>query len=194
VYYCPSRRPPALYQGGTAKTDYGGCRATFDAVNFFPNGNKYKLHNGVLVNTRCPGPTPGPTNPFPCMDCSQASTTITVRAAMIVDGLSNTVMIGEAGKAGPNPMSFGADDNEDYAYGGSGDYETGRFMGASVVPSLDSSGAAGQRINFGSPHPGVFGVAFADGAVRYLSYTASSTLLGYLAGRNDRKVVSLDDL
>jgi len=190
VYYCPSRRPPALYQGGTAKTDYAGCRATFDARNFFPNGNKYKLHNGVLVNSFCPGPG----SSFPCMDCSQASTTITVRAAMIVDGLSNTVMIGEAGKTGPNPMSFGSDDNEDYAYGGSGDYETGRFMGVSVVPGLDSSGAAGQRINFGSQHPVVFGVALADGAVRYLSYTASSTLLGYLAGRNDRQTVSLDDL
>lgn len=187
VYYCPSRRPPARYQGGTAKTDYVGCKGTYDAKNFSPNGNRYKLHDGVLVLNYCPGPVPGG-----CMECG-TSGPIAVRALMIGDGLSKTVMLGEARKVGPEPMSFGGDDNEDYAYGGSGDLETSRHMGTNCVPAPDVVGTASQASAFGSRHTGVFGVAFADGAVRYLSYTTSSQVLGYLAGRNDGKTASADD-
>lgn len=192
MYFCPSRRPPGLYQGGTAKTDYVGCRGTFNAKNFSPLGNRYKLHDGVLVNRNCIGPPP-PTG-FTCIDCSLARNDVVVTAAMIRDGLSNTVMIGEARKAGPSPMSYGSDDNEDYANGGSGDYETGRHMGTGMIPDTDSRGASSQVITFGAAHPVVFGVALADGSVRFLSYTASPTILGYLAGRNDGQTFNWDDL
>ncbi len=196
IFHCPSRREVKLYPHNLsfptrlyAKTDYAACRGTRKL-----RGGAWELHDGIIVCRTCVyGNCPRCRAPSPRM--------LTVRAAQICDGLSKTVMIGEKRSTAWVPYStadqtgISSDENDPYNNDGC-DLDTGRTMGVSAVPLPDfGAGSTVARAGvFGSRHPGVFGVAFADGAVRFLSYAASPQLLEYLAGRDDRQSVSVDDL
>jgi len=189
-YYCPSRRSPALYLAALpntryAKTDYAACRGSAKSI-----GSSYETHDGVIICRTCVD-----TATYICPRCKSPSPRLlAVRPAMILDGLSKTILIGEARKQlGSDAMSPGSDENEPYCMDGC-DLDTSRVLGRNKVPSPDVIGTSGGSDMFGSRHPGVFGTVFADGAVRYVSYTASSLLLEYLAGRDDGRTVSLDGL
>jgi type II secretory pathway pseudopilin PulG len=195
TFHCPSRRAATLYPYNSlvvqmvAKTDYAACRGTRKL-----RGGAWELHDGIIVCRTCvDGNCPRCRAPSPRM--------LTVRAAQIRDGLSNTVTIGEKRSTVWVPYStadktgISSDENDPYNNDGC-DLDTGRTMGVSAVPlpDLGAGSTVARSWVFGSRHPGVFGVALADGAVRFLSYAASPQLLEYLAGRDDRQSVSVDDL
>lgn len=200
IFHCPSRRAATLYPYNSlvvqmvAKTDYAACKGTRKSP-----GVSEQKHDGIIVCRTCVDGAPAG---FICPRCRAPSPRmLTVRAAQIRDGLSNTVTIGEKRSTVWVPYStadktgISSDENDPYNNDGC-DLDTGRTMGVSAVPQPDLS--AGSTVThswvFGSRHPGVFGVALADGAVRFLSYGASPQLLEYLAGRDDRQSVSVDDL
>lgn len=200
-FHCPSRRAPTVYPTGNAtwglvaKTDYVGCRGTKKSLG----GGQQEYHDGTIVCRTC---VEGDPAGFICPRCRGPSPRmLAVKAAQIRDGLSSTVTIGEKQTTLWVPYSnatqtaISLDENEPYAMPGC-DLEAVRHMGRFAVPAPDggASGTISAGTVFGSRHPGVFGVALADGAVRFLSYDASIQLLEYLAGRDDRQPVSVDDL
>jgi prepilin-type N-terminal cleavage/methylation domain-containing protein/prepilin-type processing-associated H-X9-DG protein len=161
IYYCPSRREPALYNNA-AKTDYAGCDGTGS--------------NGIVIRTG----------------------TGTVNMTSILNGTSNTLMVGEKQL---NLAEFGksTDDNEScYASGWDWDVrrsatkENGVYVGPARDFSAPGSTAASHR--FGSSHTSGINAVFADGSVRRVSYTANGEMFHRACIRNNKQPVDLNAL
>jgi prepilin-type processing-associated H-X9-DG protein len=178
LYFCPSRRPPTVYNydtyGPCAQTDYAGnagsstdVGATKEAPGFGRSGVVRKLGQGA------------------------------VKVTTIKDGTSNTVVVGEkrmnATLAG---QQFSADDNEGYVAG----FQHDTIRWALLAPAADYSNAdypptdLQPTYQFGSAHPGAAQFAFADGSVRPVRYSVSLSTFQNICDVKDGNVVSLDDL
>jgi prepilin-type N-terminal cleavage/methylation domain-containing protein/prepilin-type processing-associated H-X9-DG protein len=117
-----------------------------------------------------------------------------LRLIQITDGTSNTAMIAEKRL---NVAEFGltADDNEGYVIAGwNGDYELYRFGTNPPEPDTNLPGNTASHNMFGSSHPGVFNVAFADGSIRPVRYGVPKATWQSVCIRNDGKAYSPDDL
>ncbi len=166
LYYCPTRRRPARYpdDSGFAKTDYAGSSGDRDI------SHARMPSNGVIVTRTCDPP---------------------VDFAMVRDGTSNTLMLGEKHQ---NPNYFGQSGGDWEPYVNSGvDQEHVRaaiplgathgappalIRTASVIPGppthdSDHPEEPPRRwsTRFGSSHSGAFNAAMADGSVRAISYS-----------------------
>jgi len=114
-----------------------------------------------------------------------------VQISDITDGTAQTMLVGEKrldlgwlGNTAP-------DDNEGYTCGF--DHDSVRYT--IVPPAPDqwfSDNATGDNA-FGSSHPDVFNVVFADGSVRTLSYNISPLVFSYLGNKSDGNTVSDSD-
>lgn len=103
----------------------------------------------------------------------------------ILDGASNTIMVGEKRL---NLSLLGQaqnDDNEGYTAGWNSD----TIRRTDQVPLPDYLGEGDGDKRFGSSHPGVFHVVHADGAVHTLSYTIDEKIFAYLGAKNDAETV-----
>ncbi|HYM98545.1 MAG TPA: DUF1559 domain-containing protein, partial [Aestuariivirgaceae bacterium] len=172
IYFCPSRRAPRVFDvnfpgltvGVRAQLDYAGCRG----------GNNNDGIDGVLVRSR--------------------STIQSVRAAVITDGTSNTLMVAERCQAiqwhyAPATVE------RDWHRGG---WVTG-FVGGSVtfanlrginVPlkDLNATTTSTQVLisqSFGSNHPGGINALLSDGSVRTITYTVDRGVFLNVARRDD---------
>ncbi len=106
--------------------------------------------------------------------------------ADVVDGTSNTLMVGEKRL---NRRFLGQpqdDDNEGYTAGWNED--TIRRTDAPPLPDLSLPVGDGDR-RFGSSHPGTFQVVLADGSVRGLTYSIDPTMFERLGNRSDGQPV-----
>jgi prepilin-type N-terminal cleavage/methylation domain-containing protein/prepilin-type processing-associated H-X9-DG protein len=117
-----------------------------------------------------------------------------IKMADIIDGTSNTAMVGEKRL---NPAMFGQsiDDNESYCTPGwNGDWEV--YRAALAAPDGDCAipGDPLPSHNFGSSHPGVFNVVFCDGSVRTVRFSVSLITWQRACVRNDNQAYSLNDL
>jgi prepilin-type processing-associated H-X9-DG protein len=113
--------------------------------------------------------------------------------ANVTDGTGNTLLVGEkqmnTARYGVNP-----DDDQPYAIAGwNGDWEV--YRTALVGPAADLHDPADDaaRRAFGSSHPGVFNVAFCDGAVRTLRYDINLTTWQLVCVRNDQDAAYCGD-
>src|SRR5262249_9719616 len=116
-----------------------------------------------------------------------------MRLVDILDGTSNTVMVGEK-RLNAAMLGESLDDNEAYNRPGwSGDWEV--YRRGNVPPERDAytpgSWAASQ--GFGSAHPNGFNCVFADGSVRPVRYTVDPTLWTRACVVNDRQVGNSGD-
>ena len=117
-----------------------------------------------------------------------------VRIADVIDGTSNTVMLGEKQM---NRASFGSstDDNESYCTSGwNGDWEVYRWGASLPAPDVSVPGNTAALRLFGSAHPTGFTCAFADGSVRFVRYSVTATTWRRACVRNDNLPVNLNDL
>jgi prepilin-type N-terminal cleavage/methylation domain-containing protein/prepilin-type processing-associated H-X9-DG protein len=116
----------------------------------------------------------------------------TVRIADVVDGTSNTVMVGEK-QLNLNTFGTATDDNESpFLSGWNGDYDHYRL---GVTPARDfSSTSTASNQRFGSSHPSGFNVIFADGSVRHVRYGINATTWQRACVRNDGMVYNLNEL
>jgi prepilin-type N-terminal cleavage/methylation domain-containing protein/prepilin-type processing-associated H-X9-DG protein len=164
TYRCPSDIAPDLndQRGYHGYSSYAGVFGSGS-----PSGNTL-TGNGVLY---------------------QASKT---RIADIVDGTSNTVLVGE--RPYKKKVTWGTTSTTLYGAVWTGVWDTGKD-GSSV---WGLNGTDGFRINgngdkwsFGSWHPNGAQFVFADGSVQMLSMSLADPVLSNIANRNDGNVVSL---
>jgi len=122
------------------------------------------------------------------------STLGVVRVADVIDGTSNTLLLGEKRL---NRAMFGraADDDESYATPGwNGDWEVYRWGAAGPEPDFNIPGDDNPSRVFGSAHPNGFTCVFVDGSVRFIRYSVTPLTWRRVCVRNDSQAADLNDL
>jgi hypothetical protein len=123
---------------------------------------------------------------------------VKVNTGLILDGTSNTLMVGEkrihrmymdVAQAGYNS------DNEDCYTAGFGDDNTGYYAKAPELDLMLGSQAGSLTANqFGSSHPGAFNALLSDGSVRSIRYSVSTTIFTRFGNRKDGQAMGAGDL
>jgi prepilin-type processing-associated H-X9-DG protein len=132
-----------------------------------------------------------------------------VRPAQITDGLSNTILVGEAvPDAADNSQQedwalnqgrkdhwyIGSDDIDDYA-----GMDWSEFLGSTGVPinlpkvPAGDPGFGAYEIGYSSRHPGGCNFVFADGSVHFLSQAINAKVYSALGTRSGSEPVSASD-
>ncbi len=167
-------------------TDYAGAQGR----NLNSAGN-CSGSEGVIVRMNGPDTPALPTQ----------RTGVLVDFASIIDGTSNTFVVGEKRLRVDVIGNYQTDDNEGYSSGW--DHDVIRQACWQWAPSPDCVGpdtrldprgvpcGYGQN-RFGSSHPQGFNVAMADGSVRYLTYIMDIETFRRLGNRHDKLPVNLD--
>jgi prepilin-type N-terminal cleavage/methylation domain-containing protein len=160
IYFCPSRRAPMIIKVGTYECgmlDYGGNAGTTEYTPDNPpdedaaalgNGN-----NGLVV--RRPG--------------GKGLRSGLVRLTTILDGSSNTILVGEKRMRPEKLGTPQANDDQGYTAG----WDRDEVVWGIAPPQQDLPGQNGDY-QFGSAHVGGFNALFADGTVRRISYSIQS--------------------
>jgi prepilin-type N-terminal cleavage/methylation domain-containing protein len=188
LLYCPSRRSAAdslisvqgdIPQSGWptstpypgALGDYGVCEGDNDNGQF----NTDQADGAFILSDY----TTGPNN-------TVARWRSRTRFSSIIDGLSNTIFVGEKhvrrGK-------FGREDNGDGSIynGDPADQNAARVAGVNYP--LAASPDVPYNMQFGSYHTGICQFALGDGSIRSIAVSISGVTLGRLAKRNDGQPV-----
>ncbi len=163
VFFCPSRR---------------GMQAIDGEDNYFPRFNvpvvkralcdyagSNREQNGVLMRKQ------------------------EVRIGDILDGTSNTLMVGEKRMNLQFLGQLQDDDNEGFSAGWNED--TIRRTDLPPAPDWQSPTGDGEKL-FGSSHPGTLNFSFADGSVHSLSMQISPVTFSLLGNRHDGQVVEIE--
>jgi prepilin-type processing-associated H-X9-DG protein/prepilin-type N-terminal cleavage/methylation domain-containing protein len=177
IYGCPSRRPVArcAVQDNRVLADYAAATPAnspddwprfWQGENFATPVNAW--YDGVIVRAHV-----APAR---------------VTAAMIRDGLSNTMVIGE--KWVSNLTYQTGSWHDDCGWADGWDPDVIRFTMMAPIPDTNTTGSG---YEFGSAHPGGINAVFADGSVRGIRYSISPELFNRLGHRADGQTVTIDD-
>lgn len=184
VYYCPARRSPGQMSRLGDVPD-----------NSTPDANH---HSGALGDYACvPGDNAGPAGSLYNEAGANGSIILgdisgglsnwksRTKIAHIIDGLSNTVFIGEKHVLQNRMGDAGAGDGS--IFNGDHPDNFSRIGGPGYV--LAGNPTTPYNSQFGSWHPGVCHFLWGDGTVRAISTTINTTVLGYLTVRNDGNAI-----
>ncbi len=191
TYYCPSRRTPKLlsfvedvkgvavpgntrYAAG-ALGDYAACVGTYNNAQW-----PFNFANGAIIDGR------------------SSSTGSNTRLAVITDGTSNTLMVGEkhVPRGGFGRGIYG----DGSIYNGIESVYSGRIAGREDPlalspmdegPSTNGDGNVPTATKFGSWHTLVTGFVLCDASVHHLRNTLDTTTLERLSIRDDGLAVAL---
>lgn len=202
---CPSRRPPVTYPCSSSFTDairprfanhtYQVARTDYACNGGDRYADAYSVRAGGSITGFNPG---GPDtisqgeDPRRWALIAVADTGIIypasqVTAAHVLDGLSNTYLLGEkylgsnyyaTGRSGADNESMYIGDNADICRWGGPSYPVYQD-----VPNYD------YWYGFGSVHTGGFCAAFCDGSARWIDYSISLPTHGYLSNRRDGNLI-----
>ncbi|MBM4097746.1 MAG: DUF1559 domain-containing protein [Planctomycetota bacterium] len=174
TFGCPTRSGPRVVSG-SAMSDYAGNGGTN------PNANPGTSCNGPIVLSR--------------NGTSTALQPGVLRLSAVIDGLSNTMFVGEKIN---NPGKTCCANNESWAGPGiDGDILRGcRANGASWWgPAQDFNDPTvpdDENYRFGSAHSGGLNVVLGDGSVRMVKYSIDPVVFMRLCHRADGGTVNLD--
>lgn len=104
----------------------------------------------------------------------------------VLDGTSNTMLVGDKRLNLAFLGSPQEDDNEGYTAGWNSD----TMRNTDKIPLPDFIGLGDGDDRFGSSHPGVFQIALTDGSTRSVSYSIDSHLFELLGNVSDGEVVN----
>jgi prepilin-type N-terminal cleavage/methylation domain-containing protein/prepilin-type processing-associated H-X9-DG protein len=216
LFNCPTRRRPLLYP----RTGAGANNADSTTVSA---KSDYVVNCGTRnVSEFCGGPStlvqglswPDCHNPLasgetPCSNCWRSVEGFTgisyqrsqVKVAQILDGLSNTLMVGEkylnslayltGNDAADNESLYAGYNNDVTRCGGNAD-SSGNLT-AGYPPLMDRPGY-GNGLLFGSAHQEGCMFVFCDGSVRMIRYTIEPKVFGQLSDRRDNIAVDWSKL
>jgi prepilin-type N-terminal cleavage/methylation domain-containing protein len=192
LYFCPSRRGPMVSPDQRTQTndlplpagalgDYAGCTGT--------NLGSDNTANGAFVCAHVPNPPAtnnddNPTDPGYDLTVIPSFTGYT-SIASLVDGTSNTLLIGE--KHVPLGQ-FGVHLVGDGPFYSGADYWNAQ-RNTATVPAPTPQTTASQTRRFGSYHPGICQFVFGDGSVHALNNNIALTTFQALATRAGGEVI-----
>jgi len=163
TYYCPSRRAPTVLASHDGDGSVGDYAANAGSGAVWDTDTKT---DGVMANI------------------------IDVRLADVLDGTSNTFLVGEKHVRKGN---FGQTSYDDSIYNGNDLPNIGRFagVGALLATKVDDAFQVGTAngANFGSWHTGVCQFVYCDGSVRAVATSTVADTLRKLANRSDLEVI-----
>ncbi len=207
AFNCPSRRQPIAYpltRNGRLAHNLRACQERICDVA----RSDYQINSGNSVPVNDDGfpigETAGPgsfaavetfswghlNDPDQMSGISSARSKF--RLAMITDGTSNTMLIGEK-YLNPDQYETGGDPADDQnifvgmdrdvnGYTGRGTDNGDNFV---LRPVQDTPGFQITGYEFGSSHPGVFNAVNCDGSVSTISFDVDDLAYYHLGGRND---------
>jgi hypothetical protein len=194
VYYCPSRRRPALYPyKNTFIPRQRNANAVLEAAK-----TDYAANAGDGYYDWGPELPEGPRDDSPVSVSTYAWSThanrglvyvrSVIRSADIRDGTSATLMFGEKSLR-EDKWTTGDDFGDDQSCYIGHDYDTVRWVDDPPVHDR-----IGNFRFFGSAHLGVANFVFCDGATRAVPYSVDRRIFQALGNRQDGKVVAADTL
>jgi prepilin-type N-terminal cleavage/methylation domain-containing protein len=202
IYYCPSRRSAGSAkltdeeQDGVTGTFYKSATGDYAICtgdsNVGQEGDYWQWNGqdtpangvGILWNGKM-STTPPVILPAP--DYKQVS------LREVTDGTSNTILIGEKHiKIGGLNVVIEPVTGLNIGDGGALNGDKGHSHKALGISKPLAKGPTDKATGiFGSWHPGVTNFVLVDGSVRSIQNNTNSTMLGYLAGKDDGQVVAL---
>ncbi len=219
IFFCPSRREPMLDKLGEDNYDnsgsfadkgdehsQGACGDYACCAGDGTTAVNQDVANGAMINghltypyTRVQGKDnedangidqPN-TNPPDIPLLTIKSFTGYTSVAKIVDGSSNTFLLGEKHV---REGHFGEAGDGDKAYYSGYSYNTAQRAAGPKYPLAQSvdDGSSNHASRFGGPHPGICLFAFVDGHVTAISNSIDGVNLGRLANRQDGEVITVD--
>jgi prepilin-type N-terminal cleavage/methylation domain-containing protein len=215
TFYCPTRRKVQLYRN-VAKSDYVGNQGTSSGLRGATSGGVTAESDGVIIRTEdvtvlpvsSLGSGTRPADGTIVFNPRQ----VTVDTAAILDGTSNTLMVGEKRlhmafiDVSPAPFTWNNDNEDPYTAQYLDDCAAwvGNRVGSvrtPLPPAPDLVRASDDpvvlhtpRVQFGSSHPGVFNAVLADGSVRSIRFTVSPNVFMSLGMRKDGQTINAGDL
>ena len=160
-------------------------RSTVSRTDYVGNGGDFFMGVSPGPDTLSEGDSPTYTWP----DTGRVTGVLYLRSAIrlagIVDGASNTYLVGEKYVAKPYYNTYG-DVGYDQSIMCGDDWDVIRWTDEAPLP--DGSQVFSTR--FGSAHPSAFHMALCDGSVRAITYSISPMVHRQLGNRNDRAPVS----
>jgi prepilin-type N-terminal cleavage/methylation domain-containing protein/prepilin-type processing-associated H-X9-DG protein len=171
TYFCPSRRSPEEFNGrGMIDFAANGGTAQLSSI---ATDTPYRISHTTLL--------PGIIKRNINGGC--------VRIVEVMDGMSNTVMIGEKSFDQKYYGQVKADDNEGYSIG----YDQDVIRWGNIQPVQDKvTGDWWGRKRFGSIHSGSFNSAMADGSVRCINYSIDLKTISNLCSIADGNLVNFN--
>jgi len=173
VYNCPSRKGNRVVreQDGNSVTE--GIASDY-GVNYGSGTSAAENENGAFN--------------FSCGPCGDGH-----NFADLIDGLTNTILVGEkhVTQAGIGKFDAATGAEQDFSIyssqPGKWAYVTGRKAGSNFPLALGPTTPYANQ--FGSWHTGIVLFAFGDGSVRGLKTSTAGSVLGLLAARDDGQVI-----
>jgi prepilin-type N-terminal cleavage/methylation domain-containing protein len=189
TYYCPSRREVRNYLGG-AKCDYLSNSGTRSERLGEPNES-----DGVIVRTEYEAAMIEPAGSISSGSRPANGTIkdhrrqVKVTAALILDGTSNTMLVGEKRihRSWMDATSGGYSSDNESCYTSAFPDDVAGFGTKPPEPDLTNASTDGSVVHqqFGSSHPGVFNVVLCDGSVRSIRFAIPATVFRNLCTRKD---------
>jgi prepilin-type N-terminal cleavage/methylation domain-containing protein/prepilin-type processing-associated H-X9-DG protein len=182
-YFCPSRRPPALY-GSSAKSDYAGSGGSTN-----PGGTANARSDGYMDRALA--------DPGAAVPANGIVRENKRRLTDLRDGLSHTIAAGEK-QVHDRTWGSAGGDNEPWNNAGWDEcvirYGNRNWAGnaGGVEPDHLHPTASHWSRKFGSTHAAGVNFVFADGAVKLISYGVDPLQFEYATVINDGEKLMLD--
>jgi prepilin-type N-terminal cleavage/methylation domain-containing protein/prepilin-type processing-associated H-X9-DG protein len=192
-FICPSRRAAALCSRVITANVPGGHAYNADPVpmtnraDYVANAGDTKVMWGAGPNVSNAFAGNGFANMISSNGISHQRSS--VNFARILDGTSNTYMVGEK-YLNPEHYQTGLDFGDDHSFFAGDDFDMHAWT--DNPPMKDRRGFA-DFWRFGSNHSSGFNVAFCDGSVRHVTYTVDSNVHRLLGNTRDLQSIQLPE-